>query len=708
MLQKNKNLFAYLAILISVLFGFNATYGLEVLWPENINWLLSIYHDWGQHYLGWAYFRAEPWTFPLGEINNINYPAGTNVGYMDAIPLLALLLKPFSSLLSDDFQYLGFYLLTSHLLVAYYSFKLFRLFRLPLFFTVIACIMVAINPLLLYRGIHPATTAHWLILASLYYYFLSVKSTSARRLNYKQLLLLLIAALINPYLFVLIIGFNFILPIKHYFYDKQLSLKEALFFPILSILSVLLAWFSLGMISFNNAVSMKVADSYGLYGLNLNAFFNSSGFSRYLSALENYTVFQYEGFSFLGVGGIVLLIIASITVLFNLLLKKKLFRWNKKWNPLALLTLALSLFAITHQVTFGKSLLFEIPIPDLLIKLGNVFRASGRFIWLLYYILFMGSIVILYKIPIPKFISLILFIGILSFQLYDQQVWFHRYNFTYGTFSPEKLDDKKWETLFSNFDKAITYPPHLNNLLYASDYQDLCFLSLKASIPISTGYVARETTADNIAFKKELDSLIAIGELNPKEVIITTQDHLNKFSRLIKQARAQVSFLNGYYLVCSTEQPFQLNILHTKEEQANIDSVLNIVIPKEKDLASFITTPTMLEGVIKKNIEGFNYVNNSLEINGWAFLQDQVDNSGDSLFILFFNKDRCIKYPVKTLLRKDVTSYFKAVNLDNSGFTLSMYTDKFPPGKYKVAIAIQHSGELLAEEIGDEGEIVVD
>ena len=88
-----KDKYIYLTSFIILLAFFHYIYGIYILNPSNINWLLSAYHDWGTHYLGWAYFQNEPWQFPLGHIENYNYPAGSNVGYTDSITLLALFFK---------------------------------------------------------------------------------------------------------------------------------------------------------------------------------------------------------------------------------------------------------------------------------------------------------------------------------------------------------------------------------------------------------------------------------------------------------------------------------------------------------------------------------------------------------------------------------------------------------------------------------------
>jgi len=90
---------------IAVIIIYQVCYGLVTLKPSNINWLMSAHEDWGTHYLGWAYYKSEPWHFPLGKVTGYNYPVGTNVGFTDSIPLCAIFFKLFAPLLSEDFQY---------------------------------------------------------------------------------------------------------------------------------------------------------------------------------------------------------------------------------------------------------------------------------------------------------------------------------------------------------------------------------------------------------------------------------------------------------------------------------------------------------------------------------------------------------------------------------------------------------------------------
>jgi hypothetical protein len=77
------------SLFIVIIFIFILRFGIDVINPTSTNWILSSYSDWGQHYLGWAFFREEPINFPLGKIENYNYPSGTMVGYTDSIPIMA-------------------------------------------------------------------------------------------------------------------------------------------------------------------------------------------------------------------------------------------------------------------------------------------------------------------------------------------------------------------------------------------------------------------------------------------------------------------------------------------------------------------------------------------------------------------------------------------------------------------------------------------
>ena len=76
----------------------------SIIDPTNVTWIFSRGGDVHQHYMGWHFFRSAAWSFPLGMIDGLAYPQGVPLVFMDAIPLFALLLKPFAGFLPGQFQ----------------------------------------------------------------------------------------------------------------------------------------------------------------------------------------------------------------------------------------------------------------------------------------------------------------------------------------------------------------------------------------------------------------------------------------------------------------------------------------------------------------------------------------------------------------------------------------------------------------------------
>ena len=79
----------YVPVLATLLGGamFLFIHGYKILDPTFICWIQG---DGDSHFLGWQFFRSEPWTFPIGAIKSFFYPDGTSVVFTDSIPLVAI------------------------------------------------------------------------------------------------------------------------------------------------------------------------------------------------------------------------------------------------------------------------------------------------------------------------------------------------------------------------------------------------------------------------------------------------------------------------------------------------------------------------------------------------------------------------------------------------------------------------------------------
>ncbi|MFD2908594.1 DUF6311 domain-containing protein [Flavobacterium ardleyense] len=691
--RQGKNIF-FSFLIASIVFY--VIYGIVSLNPKETDWLMSAYHDWGTHYLGAAFYRLEPWSFPIGDMSNLYYPVSTNVGFTDSIPLLAFLTKLFSGILPQEFQYLGIWLFICTFLLSYYTFKICNLYKLNIFFSFTTVILVVLNPVFIFRGIHPALSSHFLIVASIYYYLIRTNKDSAFKINRYQILILFIASSINPYITVMIFGFNMALPLKHYFFEKTINLKQLLLFPVLSVFSILFFWIIFGMIQFKKSTDLASVDSFNMYSFNLNSFYNSYGhFSKFLPNFGFVNDKQYEGFAYFGLGMLILILISALIITFS---KRKIFYIkNMSFLPILIICLLQFLFAITNEVTLNDKVLFKLPLPSLIEKLGFIFRASGRFVWPLYYLIFIFSILIFSKAKLNNSLKTIFFSIILFIQLYDIQHLITFRDLDNAEYNPP-INQEKWKKIFNNFEEIITYPPFETSLNYQMDYQDLCLIALKTNKPISNGYVARSNIEDTNNFKEEVTNSINANQLLKERLYVTTLTHLHDFSNLI--STKNVTFKRRDNFIFIYDSKHKIDNLFDKQDHKFIDSL--------KQQFKSINKVTEIKAEIKETndvkfyFDQFKKHDLKCYIQGWGFIESTKNNSKDSIFIVLSSDLKKYLVSTKMYLRPDISSFFKNDNLNNSGFKITLSNEKFDEGEYSIGILIKQENGSLHFKKSDE------
>ena len=694
------NIYKYkfeLLIFLLILITFHVCYGISIVMPSNINWLLTSDSDF--HYLGWAYFQHEPWHFPIGQIENYNYPTGTNIGFTDSIPLVAIFFKFFSFLLPETFQYFGIWLLSCHILAGFFTYKLLKRYTHNVPLLILSLLLVSFCPVLIYRMLHPALCAHWVLIASIYYYTQKANKANVYLINKKQIIVLILSAMINPYLFLMIIGFSLILPFKHYFFDKLISFKRAVTYVIIPIISTLVSWYIIGMVSFGSKDdSMEVENAYGLYGLNLNSLYNSSGFSSVFPQLPSYTVQQYEGYAYLGLGVFILIIISVIFLAFKLFsIQRRAFK-NYVWLlPFIVLLVVLTLFSISNKVSLNEQLLFEFGLPDIVLKIGNIFRASGRFVWVLYYTILLGALICFLKLKFSDKIKVILLCLIVGLQFYDIKLFLTSKDYGYGDYKVKPLNEKKWVALTSNFERIVTYPPFENNLVYNLDYQDLCFIALQNKLPITCGYVARNSGTANTEFKAKLELEIKNGIISATDLFIIAPDYLKDFNALIYKNKVEFGFIDGYYYLYSKENDTMDQHRFSELETSKKDSITAELTFRNK--LSLIEKPTISTDETQLNIEKNTFYNDILTIEGWAFLKNGTATTKDSIYIILDGATKSYLANSVLIERPDVVGAFKNDNIKMSGFKATIFTETIENSDYNIVVGIKSNNEFTFESI---------
>lgn len=377
------------------LFGlafFAAVYGLKILDPGNIGWLMV--GDAATHFIGWHFFRSEDWLFPLGSLHRYGMEIASSVVYSDSIPLFALLFKPFSALLPKIFQYTGIWVALCYFLQGLFAWQLLRRVSGDLAVQALGTAFFVLSPILLFRGSlqHYALMGHWLILAGLLLYL----SPSARGPAWRWGGLVLLAVLVHAYLAVLALALCAADGFKRRMLERSLSAAGLLRFALIVGSLLLLGMWQGGYFS-----AAGIAGGHSeYYSMNLAApFMPTPGIvemhpvpkevpvSSFLPLHPHFAWGQYEGFNYLGLG-VILLLLPGPYQLWHGYDRKAL----RPLFPLAGVCLLLALYAISPRVTLWDKLLFEIPLPHFVRELSQVFRSTGRLFWPAYYAILLAAI----------------------------------------------------------------------------------------------------------------------------------------------------------------------------------------------------------------------------------------------------------------------------------------------------------------------------
>ncbi|HTE26582.1 DUF6311 domain-containing protein [Flavitalea sp.] len=707
-MENSRNKIAlWVATTISVVLIYHTCYDLRSLWPPNVSWLMEARHDWGTHYLGWLFFKNEPWQFPLGQVTDYFYPIGTNVGFTDSIPLFALFFKLFRSVLPPDFQYFGIWLLLCHLLTAYASILLLKRLKVNDLNTFLAVLFIAANPVLVYRGLHPALCAHWLIIASVYIYLTDPAKTRINKILLYQWMILAVSALVNPYLCFMVLGFSFITSLKLSFIDKASGKATFFIYQAISILSLLFLWYLVGMFTINSSPEFGVQGGYGLYSLNLNSLFNTWGWSSLINPLTIVSWHQYEAFMYPGIGVFFLLVFSGIYYSYASIRRKPgavnsnrfVMFTRPSLLPLILLVLGYSLFAITNVISVNDKVLFTLPIPRFMKSLGEIFRASARFFWLPYYLLLFLCFIWIDRTGFKKVTKAAILFVALIVQWLDTRPLLTSRHMTYGPYNVPISE--KWKSMIARFNGVVFYPPFVASYVRSMDYQDFCFLAAKAGKPINTGYVARLDNKAMDRYRDSLNNALAAGELIPDKLYITDSAHLDRFSFALQNELAEVGLIDNYFYLFSKQK----NNLNLANRLRLIDSTgykIALKIIGEKVLFLQATFPNTLEKIkINFNIEHLTGNANAVFTDGWAFIDSTTNNSKDSIFLTLSNNDNSYVASAQRTKRPDLTNHFKKEFLDNAGFNSIIFKDSMAKGNYKLGIIIKdRRGNTYYQETG--------
>lgn len=517
-------------LLLSFAVGFLVTalfYDIKILNIGYVKWLQQPGRDVMAHYNGWHVYQHEPWQFPLGYINGILSPFGTTVSMTDSIPLFALVFKLIRPILPYYSQYFGWFAVFCHTMQFYFALLLLKKY-ISGWGMYLGAGLFLISPVMAYRLFeHMALSAHFVILAAIH---LFIKNEYITRHYLYWLALLITALLIHPYLMamVYIVFCGYILN----FIIIQKSIVRPILIELTHTAVVLLLAKIIGLFD-----SYGKADTgFGLYSVNLNALINGMGNSRLMQA-RTIMDGQGEGFQYMGMA-----IIIMAACVFMVRKGNFFFLKSKKMPGLIAITIVTLFLALTNKVMLGSKVIIEYELPQFILGFLEIFRASGRFFWILYYFLYLFvivSFVNIFRQEDQKKRLAICMSCMLALQIYDISplIQQKRIAISGDRYEENIYKSDFWDTLDGYFDRLIKTPYESNY------YMELADIALRNNMTVNVAHTSRVDY--ELVHQYAYDELVkmTLGEADSRNLYLITDEILGYNPEIFQ-----------YYIVVEVDQ----------------------------------------------------------------------------------------------------------------------------------------------------------
>lgn len=448
----------YLFLFLAALLFESFVLGFSFLNPQT-PWLT--YGDQTQHFLGWAFFKDENWHFPPGLIENYNTFAPSSIGLTDSIPLFAFLFKMGSPFLPENFQYFGLWALLNTFLNGVFGVLIAQKITQDKTLQVLMALFLMTSTLFA-ANLHGALGAHFLILASMYFY----NQNQHRTLPWS--ILITCAALIHPYLLAMVFAFLFF---------KTLFLKKIRFF--LEFLFLIL-W----------AAFLSFLAGHFVGG---NSVFSYGGFGAFRAHLGDF--FSPRSDVFLGLGIFILSFFVLIKWAQSLYFKQKIILFSFQRGFFGCV-FVLSAYALMSE-KFAK-----IPILHFF---ANIFRANARFIWVLFYLLLILILAATLRFFSQKRAKIMLTLAFCA-QFYPQSsVYFQAHHDAQAQqLSPRILHDERWGNFAKpNAQILMFINKHAHTQNYTRQAEPVALFAQQNKMKINYFYTARTDYAKMMAKQSE-------------------------------------------------------------------------------------------------------------------------------------------------------------------------------------------------------------
>ena len=494
------------ALLVGVLAFLGITRG-KIARPGFTDWLMA--GDPTIHYLGWQFFRHGPFVqWPVGANPSFGLDVSNSIVFTDSIPLLAISFKAIDRWLPDTFQYFGWWILLCFLLQALFGWKLLGLFSQDRWLRLIGTVFFVMAPALLWRlhG-HFALLGHWMILAALYFYF------SKHWSGWRWAALLVTAVLVHAYLAAMVAAVWAADAVQRIL-QHELTPSGALVRVLATGGAVMLVMWATGYFMIGTGIEIG---GFGQYRMNLLALIDPDDIWSRLLRDRGGGAGDYEGFNFLGLGMLGILLVAGYEVVARgrpdlLPLRRAL--------PIVLVSIVLSLFALSNRIAFGSHEVFAYNVPRAAGLAVGIFRVSGRFFWPVYYLIYLLAFYVMFA-RVRRSAALALCSVMCLVQVADTvDAWkAFALQFTHPPTWVSPMVSPAWREIATRYRKILLVLPQNA----PEDWIPLCQFAAEHHMAINTGYFARVDLAKQAVASARLSEAIITNRLE-RDALYVFQD----------------------------------------------------------------------------------------------------------------------------------------------------------------------------------------
>ena len=352
---------------------------------------------------------------------------------------------------------------------------------------------------------HLALSGHWTVLAALYLY---VRREPPARWMWP--LLIALTAAIHAYLLAMVMGL-WVAALVERLWSKRMTWAQGAIELGAGIVAALVVLWVAGFFGTGSIGSY----GYGDYKLNLLwPLLTYRGWSQTFPDLPH-TKYDYEGLSFLGIGILALLAVSIVTGAVTQLRSTV----TRRWLPLAIALVVLTLFAVSKDVHFADVRLIKFPMPAWMENIASTFRSTGRFVWPLLYFITIGSVVMLGR-RLKIWLAVPIVLAAFAAQTADSApalLNFNRHLAPIADIWDTPLQSPFWERAAAAGYNRIRVIPIQSP---GKDWQALGYYAVTHHMGIDSAYLGRTDGVAFAALREHEKQVLATGDFEPQTLYI--------------------------------------------------------------------------------------------------------------------------------------------------------------------------------------------